>query len=208
MHQTTRSPGPPMTAMRTSEVEREEYEGRSRALEHENQTKAEFLALVSHELRTPLNSIMGYTELLLSGIPDELPEHARYQVERIRLSTLHQVQLVNEIVRYAKLESSAARTNKDPFHLQELVDDVVSLTVPATEQKGLAVEVDGGEPVTVHTDATRVRQILINLVWNAIKFTKAGRIDVSVKCTEECFSVAVADTGVGIPIDQMDRVFE
>ena len=151
---------------------------------------------------------MGYTELLLSGIPEQLPHAARHYVDRIRSSTLHQVQLVNEIIRYAKLESSGARNVKEPFQLHELVDDVVSLTVPAIEQKGLSLHVHGGESITVYTDGTRVRQILINLVWNAVKFTKAGKIEVAVTSNEDCFTVAVSDTGVGIPGDQIDRVFE
>jgi signal transduction histidine kinase len=208
MQQTERSTSGSFPVLGADGAEREAFECRIRELERENQTKAEFLALVSHELRTPLNSIIGYTELLLSGIPVQLPENARHHVERIRSSTMHQVKLVNEIIRYAKFESSASRSKREPFPLQPLVDDVVSLTIPAAEQKGLQLHVQQVQSLIVYTDETRVRQILLNLVWNAIKFTNSGMIEVSVKASKDCFTVSVSDSGIGIPADMIDRVFE
>jgi signal transduction histidine kinase len=208
MQQTERATSESFPVLGADGIERAALERRIRELEQENQTKAEFLALVSHELRTPLNSIIGYTELLLSGIPVQLPENVRYHVERIRSSTMHQVKLVNEIIRYAKLESSARGNKKELFSLQSLVDDVVSLTIPAAVQKGLQLRVQQIQSLTVHSDETRVRQILLNLVWNAIKFTNAGTIEVLVTSNEDYFTLAVSDTGIGIPAELVDRVFE
>jgi signal transduction histidine kinase len=186
----------------------EGLERRIAQLEHENQAKAEFMALVSHELRTPLNSIMGYAELLLSGIPETLTPTARYQVERIRSSAIHQVKLVNEIIRYARAQSSTQRIVNEPVDLDVLIDDVVSLTLPAAAQKGLSLEVSGRDSKVVHTDATRVRQILLNLVWNAIKFTNAGKVEVRVCAKHDSFTVSVDDTGIGISDDAIKHIFE
>ncbi|MEX2285046.1 MAG: HAMP domain-containing sensor histidine kinase [Gemmatimonadota bacterium] len=208
MQQTKRPTAEPIPVTSASLDEREVLARRVQELEHENRTKTDFLALVSHELRTPLNSIMGYTELLLAGIPEPLSATTRYHVDRIRASTLHQLQLVNEIMRYAKLESTGQRAGRERCSLHLLVDDVVSMIHPAIEQKGLELYVHRRESVTVYTDATRVRQILINLMWNAIKFTRAGRIGVAVASDEDGFTIEVSDTGIGIPGDVIDRVFD
>ena len=207
MQQTTpanRSPAPGPSAFASNE----ELQQRIDELERENQIKADFLALLSHELRTPLNAILGYTELLLSGIPEAIDRQARVHIERIHLSALHQSKLVNEVIRYARLESDGERIVDEAVDLHMLLEEVVSLVLPAATQKDLKLEVQCDCSLRLRTDPTRLRQILINLLANAIKFSNRGLITVKTVAATELLTIEVSDNGVGIEEAKLARVFE
>jgi signal transduction histidine kinase len=177
-------------------------------LREEIRIKADGLARVSHELRTPLNSILGYTELLLNGIPDTLPTQSREYVDRIRSSVLHQIRLVNEILHYAKLESDEQKLVREECRIALMLEDLSILMMPELLRKHLRFEIEAADPrLIIQTDVTRVRQILINLLWNAIKYTDAGWVRLSVELEPYGISIAVADSGVGIEKESLPQVF-
>ena len=207
MHQTRRPPTS-HTPNASGFATVDELQQRIEELERENRSKADFLALLSHELRTPLNAVIGYAELLLSGIPQGVAPQARAHIERIHSSAVHQSKLVNEIVRYARLESGAEPIVHETVALHSVLEEVVSLTLPAATQKGLQVEIRGESAVTVQTDATRLRQILINLLSNAIKFSEDGTITVKTVASAEFLTIEVSDDGIGIDETMLERVFE
>ena len=148
-------------------------------LERANREKSEFLAVVSHELRTPLTAVIGYAELLLAGIPDPLTEGAQQQVERIQTSAWHQLSIVEQLVSHARPGIDVEETVCEAtVELAPLIEQVCAVVQPAIAGKGLALEVVIPQPFTLKTDAGRLRQILINLLWNAAKYTKEGAVRV------------------------------
>jgi signal transduction histidine kinase len=181
-------------------------EARARA-EEANRMKSSFIASMSHELRTPLNGILGYAELLKHDIDN--PEQREY-AETILSSGSHLLELVNEVLDMAKIESGRLVLNSAPTELRALVADVVRGHRAHAESKGLSlVEHYAGDlPISVLCDATRVRQVLNNLLNNAVKFTESGGIDVAVAKDTEGVRFTVHDTGLGIPLDQQTLIFE
>ena len=180
-----------------------------------SRAKGEFLAVMSHELRTPLNAIGGYVELLEMGIRGPVTPAQREDLERIQKSQRHLLLLINEVLNYARLESGAVTYDLR----QTVVADVVAATVPLVEPQRaarmltLSIELpDSPEPPRVIADADKLQQILLNLLSNAVKFTPAGG-RVTVRCApvdgdDTRLAIEVRDTGVGIPFDRHDAVFE
>ncbi|CAN5902941.1 hypothetical protein BH11PSE1_BH11PSE1_11740 [soil metagenome] len=173
--------------------------------------KSEFLANMSHELRTPLTGVLGFAGLL-EKLPD-LPETARSYAGRIATSGQALLSVVNDILDFSKLEADRVTLDPHPFDPAALVAETVELVAAEAERKGLALttEVDGEPPAAVLADSARVRQVLLNLLSNAIKFTKAGQITVKLGYRPEGggeLRVAVTDSGIGIPADQVDRLFQ
>src|SRR5688572_27140791 len=178
-------------------------------LEHDNRAKADFLAHVSHEIRTPLNAILGYAELLLDGVPEALPASGREHVERIRASAWHQLRLVNELIRFAKLQSGSAIPVLERIDVAALVADVAAMVAPAIARKGLELEVEIAQPaLQLRSDPMRVRQILINILWNAVKFTSNGVIELRVAFEKHHARFLVKDTGPGIAPEHLARIFD
>ena len=189
-----------------------ELEQKNAELAAASHAKDTFLANMSHELRTPLHGIIGYTGTLLMGLPGPLNDEQRRQLQTVQASAHHLLELINELLDVARI--NAGRTE---FHLTEqdvgaIAIDVVAALRPQAEMKGLAFELDLPEdPLVTRTDTRAVRQILINLVGNAIKFTTegsvrltAGRIDGGEGAVLE---LGVADTGPGIADDDRERIF-
>lgn len=170
--------------------------------------KTAFLAKVSHELRTPLQSILGYSELLQSSVTDE--------AGRARLLALRQhgklmTRLVNDLIDLSAVESGGFRLIEKPVAIAELVQQTVESFRPSAEAKGLGLGVRllPGVPSWVQADAERVRQIVLNLVGNAVKFTDEGRVEVTLGVTSDgLLELAVHDTGPGISADDQPRIFE
>jgi PAS domain S-box-containing protein len=174
-----------------------------------NESKAEFLALMSHELRTPLNAIIGYSDLLLAGVPQPLAGPALRHVERIRGSGQHLLKLIEEILDYARLEAGRPALHLDSTSLGQLVGDVAQFVEPQAATKGLELHATTATPdVVLHTDLGKVRQILLNLLSNAVKFTERGRVELRAWQEEQLVTFAVSDTGVGIAPEELDRVFQ
>jgi PAS domain S-box-containing protein len=175
-----------------------------------NRLKTEFLANMSHELRTPLNAIIGFAELMYKGKVGPLsPEHREY-VGDIRTSSRHLLQLINDVLDLAKVESGTMEFRPEEVDLAQLTTEVRDILRGLAAKKHLRVEMDVHEEVrNVVVDAGRVKQILYNYLSNAIKFTpEGGRILVRVASeSPSLFRIDVEDTGVGIPFEQLGKLF-
>ncbi len=181
-------------------------EARDKA-EEANLMKSEFLASMSHELRTPLNGILGFSELLQTELVN--PTQQEY-AKVIYDSGKHLLELVNEVLDLSKVESGKMDFNYDDIPLIRFVEDTLALYRSTAENKGLTVILDLGDelPDTVRSDPTRLRQVFNNLLSNAVKFTERGSICIAVTASESEFSIAVRDTGPGIPPEAQEQVFE
>ncbi|MEO6525254.1 MAG: PAS domain-containing protein [Gemmatimonadaceae bacterium] len=181
-----------------------------RIAESANRAKAEFLAVMSHELRTPLNAIGGYAELMEMGIRGPVSAEQRVDLRRIQTSQRHLLGLINEVLNYAKLETGMVRYYIADVSLRESVGAAESLVAPQAQTNGLALTVALCSPtLAARADAEKLRQILVNLLSNAVKFTPAGgRIEVTCAAADDMVSVRVSDTGIGIPADKLEAIFD
>jgi signal transduction histidine kinase/DNA-binding response OmpR family regulator len=170
-----------------------------------NEAKSRFLANMSHELRSPLNAMLGFTRLLLRA-PD-LAAHAD-DLGIVLRSGEHLHGLINQVLEMSKIEAGHAVVVEGDFDLAALVDEVLEMQRPAASQKGLALQLDAlGMPrPAVRGDATKLRQVLVNLVGNAVKFTNAGSVTLSVAPDGPRWHFTVRDTGVGIAADDLARL--
>jgi PAS domain S-box-containing protein len=178
-------------------------------LERANSEKAEFLAVLSHELRTPLTAVIGYADLLLSGIPDQLSPIARDHVERIRACSWHELSVIEQIIRYARVERGEDRPEYGDVDVNSLVTEVSEVVNVEARVKNVQLSVDlPSTSLRLRTDAGRLRQILINLLNNAFKFTDEGAISMIVRGSDEEIFFTIADTGLGIAADDLHHVFD
>lgn len=170
--------------------------------------KSRFLATMSHELRTPLNGIMGMLQVL--SLRSTEPKSQK-QIQVALDSADYLLALLNDVLDFSKLEVNALQTTSEPFEVGALIEDCVALMAPVAEQKGLtlAVDIAADAPVSVEGDAIRVRQVLNNLLNNALKFTDAGEVRVAVaRQSAQALIVRVEDTGIGMPSESLGHIFE
>jgi len=180
--------------------------------ESANRAKSEFLANVSHEIRTPMNAIMGYSELLRSERDEE---HKSDYLHGIASAGKNLLTIINDVLDLSKIESGKMVIIYDPISLKVLADDVTSMFNALAQEKGLILKtnIDIDLPEYVFLDEARVQQILVNIVGNAIKFTKSGYVQLSVTCEKinseyVDINISVTDTGIGIPSGQVNKIFE
>jgi signal transduction histidine kinase len=182
-----------------------------REAETANRLKSEFLANMSHELRTPLNAILGYSQLQIGGMAGELPEKAKTFQERVLLNAKDLLRLINDLLDVSKIEAGRMELVARPVNLQALFDDIEKQNRVLATDKGLdfSITIDQTLPETIIGDEMRLKQIVTNLVSNAIKFTKTGSVMLRVqKASERVWRVNVIDTGIGIPPHLHDVVFD
>jgi PAS domain S-box-containing protein len=185
------------------------------AAEAANRAKSEFLATMSHEIRTPLNSVLGFSNLLESIVTDP---KAKSYIKAIVTSGKTLLSLINDILDLAKIEAGKLEINLDPLDLRQLLEDIQQIFQHKADQQSLQliVNIDETLPLSLLLDEVRIRQILFNLVGNAIKFTHAGQIEIIVNCRESIpaepdkigLEISVKDTGIGIAPEKQAQIFE
>lgn len=186
-----------------------ELEARNREIERANRLKSEFLASMSHELRTPLHTIIGFSELLGEEVQGELNAKQKRFLAHIHGDSLHLLELINDILDLSKVESGRIELRRAPFDLAALIEEAVASVRPIAETKGLAIHSRVGPMPAIEADRVRVKQILTNLLSNALKFTPAGgRIDVEAEMENGLARITVADTGIGIPAQEHAAIFD
>jgi signal transduction histidine kinase/CheY-like chemotaxis protein len=182
------------------------------AAETANRAKDAFLANMSHELRTPISGIIGFTYLLMKS---DLSDRQREQLNYIKLSCDHLLSVINDILDLSKIEAGQLQLARTEFHLSTVVETVIATLTPKSQEKKLALSchIEPNVPQDFIGDPTRLRQVLFNLIYNAIKFTGSG--EVSLRCRvkehtprEATLQFSVTDTGIGLPKEEFDRIFK
>lgn len=181
--------------------------------ERMNKAKSDFLAMMSHEIRTPMNGVIGMTDLLLDT-PGLSPEQKEY-IHIIQKSGDTLLAIINDILDFSKIESGKTELKNAPFDLKEIVTETVQIVKPLVREKKLDIRLhlDHGIPTLVYGDAYRLKQVLINIIGNAVKFTPEGSVEVNVRVKDQCeedvtLHFRVKDTGVGIPAEKRQQLFE
>jgi protein-histidine pros-kinase len=174
--------------------------------------KDRFLATMSHELRTPLNAILGFTGTLLMKLPGPLTDDQETQLKTIRSSGRHLLSLIDDLLDLAKVETGKVDVHLEPVVCQEVIEEVVTALGPLARDKGLGLAVEAPEAdVVISSDRRTLRQILINLASNAIKFTHAGTVRialVSLAAPAGTTEIRVTDTGIGLGPEDLERLFQ
>ncbi|HEY9899163.1 MAG TPA: ATP-binding protein [Pantanalinema sp.] len=189
---------------RTAELAQKNVE-----LAEANRLKSEFLAKMSHELRTPLNSIIGFSDMLLKQFYGGVNDQQRDGLERVLRNGKHLLDLINDVLDIAKIESARMPVRLEPFTPREVLMHAVTAVEPLARKKGLRLHAElDGAPAEALSDVTKVRQIVLNLLTNAIKFSESGEVHLTARSTGDHWSVTVRDTGIGLAAHEIPKVFE
>jgi signal transduction histidine kinase len=178
-------------------------------LERANQHKSEFLANMSHELRTPLNSILGFSQLLLEGDGGILTRDQRQDVDIIAQNGQHLLILINDLLDISKLEAGKAQLNRGEVEVEPLISECVESVRSLAKNKKLELTASvSAEVGRVFADGPKLKQVLLNLLGNAIKFTETGSVRVTAERQGAELVIGVRDTGIGVPLEDAERIFE
>jgi len=171
--------------------------------------KSTFLASISHELKTPLHAIIGYTQLLLEGAEGPLTPAQIQDLQTVLGAGKHLLSLISQILEYARLEAGRETLSPEPFTLQDLLRECYEIFAPQVANKGIEFRLVLPETgVRLLADPLKIRQIVLNLLSNALKFTVSGSIVLSAEVNDRLVRISVQDTGPGIPPESLPRVFE
>ena len=174
-----------------------------------NRAKSDFLAVMSHELRTPLNAVIGYSDLMLIGVPVAIPEQAASHVHRIRASAQHLLRLIEEILTYTRIEAGRERLDLKLFDPATVVHQVVSTVTAILQSSDVDLQCElPTRSIEIRSDPAKLEQILLNLLSNAVKFTAQGAVGIRLRYDDTTAHFEVWDTGIGISPAQIERVFE
>jgi PAS domain S-box-containing protein len=185
-----------------------ELELRNRAAERANRLKSEFLAAVSHDLRTPLTTIIGFSDLLHEDEEGHLDERQRTYLGFVRQEARHLLQLINDLLDLSKIEAGRLDVHPEEVKLSETLPEALAAIEPLLASRRLLLEVDVPAEVSVYVDRVRFRQILSNLLSNALKFTpEGGRVSLAAATLGDLTSLTVSDNGIGIPAEEQEAVF-
>jgi len=177
-------------------------------LEELDRLKSMFIASMSHELRTPLNSIIGFTGILLQGMSGEINEEQKKQLTMVKNSGNHLLGLINDIIDLSKIEAGKIEVLIKEINVAKTIDEVLATFANDVREKGLALKKNIPEKLIILTDEKRFKQVLINFLSNAAKFTVEGSIEVGCKVKEEEIEISVKDTGIGIREADMEKLFK
>jgi signal transduction histidine kinase len=177
--------------------------------ESANGAKSDFLAVMSHELRTPLAAIMGYQELLADGITGPITDAQGQQLGRIKASARHLLSLIDEILTFTRLDAGRETVTPETIDLDEILKDACEIIEPLATAKKLELKVVSPGPGNkIESDPTKIRQILVNLMSNAVKFTDTGTVTAEATILGKEFQLRVSDTGIGIQQEYIHRIFD
>ncbi len=219
---------------RTRQLEKKakELERVNIRLQEMDRLKSIFLAGMSHELRTPLNSIMGFTDIMLMGMAGEITEEQRKQLAIVKSSARHLLELISDLLDISRIESEKIELLPAEFGFNEVISEVVEIISPAINEKGLKLIIKVTEGATLFSDRRRIKQVLINLINNAVKFTDSGKITLTAGLSEssklkvqrksgffqlpasdfelhrDWLVISVRDTGIGIKHEDMNKLFQ
>jgi len=191
-------------------TQQQELIEKTREVEEANRLKSEFLANMSHELRTPLNVIIGFSELMLDEVPGKVNEEQRQCLSDVLSSSKHLLSLINEVLDLSKIESGKVELRLTNIFLTKVIESLRSTIMPmlALRKQSLDVKLEKGLP-PVYTDKAKLRQVLLNLLTNAIKFTSdGGKLKFVAVRVGDCCQVSVIDNGIGIKKEDQERIFE
>ncbi|NOQ76975.1 MAG: response regulator [Methylococcaceae bacterium] len=190
-------------------IEKDLTEQEKQKADKANRAKSEFLSSMSHELRTPLNAILGFSQLLESDPVAPLNQDQKESVDYIISSGKHLLNLINDVLELSTIEAGQVDFSLEPFLIGEVIDDCLSLIKPIASKANVQVHIESNTNLTVYADHTKFKQVIINLISNAIKYNKqAGRVTISWNNTDKNTArLQVIDTGIGIPDDKKGKVF-
>jgi PAS domain S-box-containing protein len=174
-----------------------------------NQAKSDFLSVMSHELRTPLTGIMAYTDILDGEVMGPLTDRQRESLARIKACSVHLLELIDDVLSFAKVEAHNAEVHLERVDLCSLVQEAAAVIEPVAARKGLELRISTPDaPLTAETDPQKVKQILLNLLSNAVKFTDQGEVSLEASADNGAIHLSVSDTGRGISGPDLERIFE
>ena len=187
-----------------------EIEDKSRQLEVANKHKSEFLANMSHELRTPLNAIIGFSEVMINGMTGPMTDEQKEFAADIRDSGKHLLTLINDILDLSKIEAGRMELDVKPFDLQAAMQNAMTLVQGRAERSGIRLETEISPSVSEYEgDERKFKQIVINLLSNAVKFTpEGGKVTLAADRVNGAYSISVQDTGIGIAVEDQEKIFE
>jgi signal transduction histidine kinase len=210
-----------MEKQREFQEARRQAEEARRQAEEASRLKSEFLANTSHELRTPLNGMIGFLRLVLDGMADDPAEQEEF-IQEAHKSAIHLLDLINDVLDIAKIEAGKMAIDMGPVNLQDLLVDLGNFMRPQAEQKGLRLDIllpATRDEIVVHSNYQRLRQVLLNLMGNAIKFTHEGSVTIQAEVKPQTaefkdkvwpgvVKISVVDTGIGVSLEKQDRLFQ